>query len=36
MAGFLSAAAEDHLNVDLGVDCIGDVELDEDLVYSSM
>jgi hypothetical protein len=30
-AGFLSAAAKDHVDVDLGDVYVGDVELDEDL-----
>jgi hypothetical protein len=29
-AGFLSAVAEDHVDVDLGDVCVDDVELDED------
>jgi hypothetical protein len=36
VAGFLSAAVGDHVNVDLGVDYVGDVELDEDLAHSLM
>jgi hypothetical protein len=30
-AGFLSAVAEDYMNVDLGDVCVDDVELDDDL-----
>jgi hypothetical protein len=30
-AGFLSATAEDHVDVDLSDVCVGDVELNDDL-----
>jgi hypothetical protein len=33
---FLSAAAEDHVDVDLGDVCVGDVELDENLACDLM
>jgi hypothetical protein len=33
---FLSAAAKDHVNVDLGDVFVDDVELDENLAYSLM
>jgi hypothetical protein len=35
-AQILSAAAEDHVDVDLGDNFVGDVELDEDLGHSLM
>jgi hypothetical protein len=35
-AGFLSAATEDHVDVDLGDVFVGDVELDENLACSLM
>jgi hypothetical protein len=31
VAGFLSAVAKDHMNVDLGDVCVGDIKLDDDL-----
>jgi hypothetical protein len=34
--GFLSSAAKDHIDVDLGDVFVGDVELDENLAYSLM
>jgi hypothetical protein len=36
VAGFLLAAAKDHVNVDLGDVFVGDVELDENPVCSLM
>jgi hypothetical protein len=33
---FLSAAAKDHVDVDLGDVFVGDIELDKNLAYSLM
>jgi hypothetical protein len=35
-AGFLSASVEDHVDVELGDVCVGDVELDKDFAHSLM